>query len=96
MSPYCPGQSLYSCQSSNATILRARIRQRLADGETREEIVASLVAEFGESILGAPPNRGFGRVAWLPPIVMIFIGGAIVLVFLRRHTGATGQRRPAA
>jgi cytochrome c-type biogenesis protein CcmH len=85
MSPYCPGQSLYSCRSSYAEILRNNIRQRLAAGETREEIIASLVDEFGESILGAPPNRGLARAAWIGPIAMLLVGAVIVFWFLRKY-----------
>ena len=91
MSPYCPGLSLYSCRSGNADILRNNIRERLAAGETREEIVESLVAEFGENILGAPPNKGFARAAWLGPIAMSLVGILIVVVALRRYARRGGR-----
>jgi cytochrome c-type biogenesis protein CcmH/NrfF len=57
----------------------------LGEGETKEEIVASLVDRFGEGVLGAPVNRGFGRLAWLGPIVIVLIGLGMIWAFLRKY-----------
>src|SRR5712691_4036507 len=35
------------------------IRKRIAAGDTKSEIKAKLVAQFGPSILAAPPKHGF-------------------------------------
>lgn len=90
MSPYCPGQSLANCSSGAAEVLRVRIRERLANGETSEAIIASLVDEFGESVLAEPPNRGFARLAWIGPFAILAVGVVLVLVYLRRHTARSG------
>jgi len=90
MSPFCPGQSLYVCRSSQAAVVREEIRERLAAGESREAIIESLVARYGEQIRAAPRNRGFGRLAWLTPILGLALGAWIVVLVLRshRHAGA--------
>ncbi len=65
--------------TSNAEIARrmkARIRERIADGATKSEIKAEFVAEFGERVLADPPKRGFHLLAWVLPLV----GGALALV----------------
>lgn len=85
MSPFCPGESLAACRSGQAEILRNRIRQRLAAGEDRESIIASLVEAYGEGILGAPPNRGLARAAWIGPGVVAAVGLVMIVVYLRRH-----------
>jgi cytochrome c-type biogenesis protein CcmH/NrfF len=36
-------------------------------------------------VLGAPKNEGFGRAAWLGPVVIIIIGLGMIWVFLRRY-----------
>jgi cytochrome c-type biogenesis protein CcmH len=64
---------------SNAPIaerMRAFIRERIAAGDTKSEIKDKLVAQFGESVLAAPPARGFNLLAWVVPIV----GGLAALV----------------
>ena len=68
----------------------------MAQGETKEAIVASLEERFGEQVLGAPKNEGFGRAAWLGPIVISLIGLAIVWVFLRRFLARREEAPEAA
>lgn len=85
MSPYCPGKTLSNCSSGAAEQLRHDIRDRLAAGEPPEMIIASLVEEFGESVLAAPPNEGVGRLAWLTPFVAIVFGLVVIVTFVRRY-----------
>ena len=58
--------------------IRAFIRREIAAGKTKSEIKASLVDQFGEAILAAPPTRGFNLLAWLLPLV----GGALAAVLV--------------
>lgn len=88
MSPYCPGKTLSNCTSSQAELLRARIREQLANGVDRSEIIAGLVEQYGDGILAAPPNKGFARLVWLMPGVALAIGLVIVVAYLRRRVGA--------
>jgi cytochrome c-type biogenesis protein CcmH/NrfF len=36
-------------------------------------------------VLGAPKNQGFGRLAWLGPIIILIVGLGIIWVYLRRY-----------
>lgn len=36
-------------------------------------------------MLGAPKNQGFGRLAWLGPIIILIVGLGIIWVYLRRY-----------
>jgi len=61
---------------SNAPIaerMRAYIRERIAAGDSKEEIKAKLVEQFGPRVLAVPERRGFDLIAWLLPI-----GGAVL------------------
>jgi cytochrome c-type biogenesis protein CcmH len=58
--------------------MRAFIRARIAAGDTKSEIKAKLVAEFGEGVLAAPSKRGFNLLAWGLPLA----GGLVALVTL--------------
>lgn len=67
--------------TSNAEIARrmkAYIRVRIAAGDTKSEIKAKLVAQFGERILVVPPRRGFDWIAWLLPLGGIGVAAAAV------------------
>jgi cytochrome c-type biogenesis protein CcmH len=68
--------------------MRAFIRTRIAAGDTRSEIEDKLVAQFGESVLAAPPKRGFNLLAWALPLAGVGIGAAALAVLARRWTRA--------
>ena len=87
MSPYCPGKTLSNCSSGAAELLRVNIRERLAEGEPPEMIMASLVEEFGESVRASPPNEGVGRLAWVTPFVALTFGLLVILIVVRRYLG---------
>lgn len=87
MSPFCPGLTLTNCPSPSADSLRRVIHDRLAAGESSDKVVASLVADFGEGLLGAPPAQGFSRVLWLAPAFGLLLGlGAIYWLVPRLRT----------
>lgn len=90
MSPACPGRTLINCTSAHAEQWRELIRQKLAQGETQEQIMAYFVEIRGEEVLAAPPKRGFALTAWIFP-VFIIINGAGLIVFLTRRWA---QQRP--
>ena len=57
--------------TSNAPValrMKAYIRERIAAGDTKSEIKAKLVADFGPAVLAVPPREGFDWVAWLLPL----------------------------
>ena len=66
---------------SNAPIAR-RMKQfivaRIAAGDTKSEIKAKLVAEFGPAVLAEPPKKGFDLLAWVLPLAGLLGGAALV------------------
>ncbi|NIN10894.1 MAG: hypothetical protein GTN62_03010, partial [Gemmatimonadales bacterium] len=91
MSPYCPGLLLANCPSSQAVDLRDYVRTRLAAGATKAQVLDELYAEFGEEVLGAPPARGIGLLAWIVPGAIILLSAAGILVWLR-HSSRRAHR----
>ncbi|MEO8291211.1 MAG: cytochrome c-type biogenesis protein [Gaiellaceae bacterium] len=75
--------------------MRAFIRQRIAAGDTKNEIKAKLVSQFGESVLAAPPKSGFNLLAWLLPLVGIGVGGAALGVLAFRWSRKRADPAPA-
>ena len=92
MCPVCGGQTVAESGSQLAEQMRAMIRERLRAGQTRDEIIAYFVGQFGEGILAAPPPRGGGLTLWLLPPVALGIGLAILRRFVRR---TVAPARPA-
>lgn len=63
--------------------MKAYIRERIAAGDSEQDIKDALVAEFGPGVLATPGKSGFGLLAWLIPIVAL-VGGAVALALLIR------------
>ena len=88
MSPFCPGRLLANCPSTQAADLRESVKEQLAAGATKDEVLEGLYAVWGEEILGAPR----GPVAWMVPIGVLVLGALLLLVWL----GRTGRHMRAA
>ena len=67
--------------TSNAPValrMKAFIRERIAAGDTKSEIKAALVEQFGPAVLAVPPKRGFELIAWLLPLAGLALGVVVV------------------
>jgi cytochrome c-type biogenesis protein CcmH len=61
-----------------ANRIRAFIRTRIAAGDSKDEIKARLVREFGVAVLAAPPREGFDLLAWLLPLLGVPCAGIAI------------------
>ena len=57
-------------------------------GQSREQIVGSLIARFGDEIRAVPNASGFDLVAWLAPTLFLALGALVVAFWLRRNSSA--------
>jgi cytochrome c-type biogenesis protein CcmH len=78
--------------------MREVIRQKLATGETKEEIKAYFVEQYGQVVLGVPPKRGGMILAWGLPFLVVIVAGGWVYQLARRWTRqqATEEEAEAA
>ena len=68
------GPSCHGLQEQNA-----RLDEFLAKGMTRDQVRAAFVEAFGDqSVLTAPLDTGFNRLAWLFPYLFGASGAALV------------------
>ncbi|MGI8438819.1 MAG: cytochrome c-type biogenesis protein CcmH [Thermoleophilaceae bacterium] len=79
---------------------RAFIQSQVERCRSKEEIKASVVAEFGPEGLADPEAEGFSLAAYLVPVLVILGGGgAVALAALRwrrgRAVGRSGPGPPA-
>ena len=84
---HCPHLNCPSAPS-----LRAAIREKLAAGLSEEQVLKTLVAEFGPALLAAPPAEGFNLAAWVMPFVALGLGLWAAVTVARRWLA----RPPAA
>ncbi len=85
MCPVCEGQSVAESNAQLARDMRAIIKTKLLEGDTKEEIIDYFVSSYGETILASPPPRGFSAILWLLPVLSVLIGAAIILRTIRAY-----------
>jgi cytochrome c-type biogenesis protein CcmF len=97
----CGKKTVGSCSCSTADRTRAEIVELVKAGKTEQEILDHFVAKHGSyEVLGAPPNRGFNRLAWLFPYLLgaggaLVVGTAAVRWAHRRESAGSGEAAPA-
>jgi cytochrome c-type biogenesis protein CcmH len=69
--------------SPAAQAIKDFIQVRIAKGQSEEQILAALEAEFGREVLATPPKEGFDLVAWIVPIVLV-VGGLCAIPLVTR------------
>ncbi len=60
------------------------IGQKLAQGQSEEQIIQFFVAQYGEEVLASPPKRGFNLTAWVLPFAAIAAGGVAIYFALKK------------
>jgi cytochrome c-type biogenesis protein CcmH len=98
MSPACPGKLLIDCTSGEAGQVRELIRQKIQQGQNKEDIIKYFVEVYGEQVLASPPKKGFYLTAWILPLLVIIYSGLIVYLIIRvwlRKTPHLSEFRPA-
>ncbi len=94
----CQNLSVSDSPSETARQMRDIIRERLAAGDTPEQVKAYFVEKYGLWILLAPPREGFNLLVWVVPFAGLGLGLVLVAVVIRRWTRRTaaGAGRPVA
>ena len=86
MCPVCPAETIDQAQVQIARQMRQVVRDMLAEGKEREEILKFFVERYGQDILGAPPKSGTNLVAWIAPVGGVGAGLLAVYFILRSMT----------
>ena len=91
----CQSLSVADSPSETANQMRGIIRERLAAGDTPDQVRAYFVERYGQWILLAPPRRGFDLIVWIAPFVALAAGVVLVLATVRRWSRRARPSRPA-
>jgi cytochrome c-type biogenesis protein CcmH/NrfF len=90
------GTALNVSTSPVADQERAFIRRRIAEGKSKSEVKAALVAEYGPEVLATPEGGGFDAAAWLVPGLAALVALLGVGVAALRWRGRRAPPAPAA
>lgn len=88
--PVCRNQSILESPSELAREMQSVIRERLAAGESPEEVKAYFVSRYGEWVLLKPEPKGATLLVYVLPALAFLIGGGLVAWRLRRWAADRG------
>lgn len=96
MSPACPGRTLLNCTSEHAGQWQELIRQKVAQGVPKNEIMQYFVNMGGEEVLASPPKRGFTLAVWLLPAFALLNGAGLIILLTTRWARRPHSRGQAS
>ena len=83
--PVCQGETIDDSNAPIARDLRIIIRERLVAGDSDEDVVAFIVARYGEGVLFNPPAEGANLILWLAGPALLLAGIGVAMAAGRRR-----------
>ncbi len=92
--PSCEDLSVAQSSASSAVAVRHQIATLVDEGRTDQQIEATLVDQYGTTILLRPPTSGLTSLVWILPAVAGGLAlGALAVLFWRRSRALERLRR---
>ncbi|MCU0987212.1 MAG: cytochrome c-type biogenesis protein CcmH [Acetobacteraceae bacterium] len=85
----CQNQSIDDSNAGLARDLRLIVRERVAAGDTNEQVLAFVTERYGDFVRLTPPVNAVTIVLWVSPVVVLGAGLLAVLAFYRRRRVVT-------
>ena len=82
----CQNESLAGSQAELAQDLRKEVYRMMQEGKAKDEIIAFLVARYGDFVLYQPPIKPSTYILWFGPFLLVGVGGFLLLRALQRKT----------
>jgi len=84
----CQNESLAGSRSDLANDLRREIRTLIKEGKSDDQIRSFMVERYGDFVLYRPPVKPITWLLWIGPFIILLIGIAGLLTYLRRRNNA--------
>ena len=99
----CRNQSIDDSDADLAHDLRVLVRQRIAGGDSDDQVIEYVRARYGDFVLLKPPFETTTLLLWAGPALIVVCGGFAVIRLYRRRAdrptpelSADERRRVAA
>jgi cytochrome c-type biogenesis protein CcmH len=90
----CQNQSIDDSNAELARDLRRLVRERIAQGDSDSQVLAFVVARYGDYVLLRPPLTAGTLALWFGPAALLLAGGAFLFVRARRRAAAGAAPPP--
>ena len=81
----CQNETIAASNADLAVDLRQQIRQKLQQGQSRDQIVDFMVQRYGDFVLYRPPLKGSTWLLWGGPFVLLGIALLALGLSIRRR-----------
>jgi cytochrome c-type biogenesis protein CcmH len=82
----CQGQSIADSDAEMAGDMRALVRERIASGESPDQVRAWLIQRYGDYVSYDPPFSWLTAPLWLAPLALLALGMLLARRLFRRST----------
>ncbi len=79
----CQNQSIEESNAPLAADMRTLVRERIAAGQTRDQVIAYMTDRYGNFVLMQPPFQADTLLLWLAPLALMIGGVWAWLAYLR-------------
>lgn len=84
----CAGQTIADSNAPLAQDMRILVREKVAEGQSNEQILQFFAERYGREILMRPPVDASTAPLWLAPLFLIMLGAWFVMrYFTRKQAG---------
>ncbi len=80
----CQNQSIADSNAGQAQAMRAEVRERIAAGESPDEVKAFFIERYGDWVSFSPPARADTMLLWAAPLLFLLVGVALMWRRIRR------------
>ena len=82
--PVCQGMSVADSPSEMAVNMKGLVRELLARGYSKEQILEYFERSYGQFVLLEPKFEGVNTLVWLLPVVALVFGAIVLMSIVRR------------
>jgi cytochrome c-type biogenesis protein CcmH len=90
----CQNQTLADSHAELAVDLKNQVREKLAQGQSDQDVLDFMVERYGDFVLYRPPLKGITWVLWFGPFLLLLAGLAILLLKWREKPGPVEALSP--
>lgn len=83
--PKCQNNSIADSNAMIAADMRLKVYQLMQQGQSKKQIIAYMVARYGNFVSYEPPLTPGTLLLWLLPVFFVIAGAGVVVVRARRR-----------
>jgi len=80
----CQGQSIADSNSDFAQTIKLVVKDKINEGDTKQEIYNFLISKYGEWIVFEPRLNKTNFILWFLPYLTLILGGLIIFLLVKK------------